>query len=302
MVRQEFDGTCEIIVVDNASTDGTQEYLMTEFPGIRILQMSRNLGYADGCNAALGHATGDNIVILNDDVEVEQNWLAELIKAATEHPEYNILASIDQHNAKRDFNYFLMVMLVRQSAPSRSVFSSLFASGACFLIRRKWLQKIGYLFEPYFYYEDAELSLRTVLLGGDIAYVPTSRLRHFSGSELSIRTSEEVRQKTLNVYRFALRHRLKAFFTFFSIPNFLKLVLLQQFFLLDFILTPWEIPTCSLAMIRGTIEGIFEIGTVAGKRREFQGRKERSDGHVFQRLNYGRSSLIQRAIISFLQH
>ncbi|NLD73068.1 MAG: glycosyltransferase family 2 protein, partial [Chloroflexi bacterium] len=90
--RQTLPG-CEVIVVENASTDGSREALAAEYPEVRVLAQERNLGFAAGCNVGIRAARGRAIVLLNNDVEVAPDWLAELTAALERHPEAGAVAS-----------------------------------------------------------------------------------------------------------------------------------------------------------------------------------------------------------------
>jgi GT2 family glycosyltransferase len=69
----------EIIAVDNASTDGSAEYIRRTFPSVIVVEIRENLGYAGGINAGLSYATGEYVAPLNMDIEVESNWLKPMV-------------------------------------------------------------------------------------------------------------------------------------------------------------------------------------------------------------------------------
>ena len=77
----------EIIIVDNISSDGSQEKCKNKFPDIKLIQNKNNLGYCGGNNVGIQHASGEFIVILNPDTIVEPNWINELISAYNEFGE-----------------------------------------------------------------------------------------------------------------------------------------------------------------------------------------------------------------------
>lgn len=68
----------EIIIANNASTDGSKEWVQDHYPEIKIVTFSENLGYCGGNNRAADYASGEIIVFLNNDVSVESNWLKNL--------------------------------------------------------------------------------------------------------------------------------------------------------------------------------------------------------------------------------
>ncbi len=85
----------EVIVVDDASGDGTVEYLAAEFPEARVVALAQNSGFIAACNAgvAAAAAQGEILVLLNNDTEAEPGWLAALVAALLEHPDAGSAAS-----------------------------------------------------------------------------------------------------------------------------------------------------------------------------------------------------------------
>jgi hypothetical protein len=76
----------ELIVVDNASTDGSIEDLEKRFPSIRVIQNRGNLGYSRAANKGLLASSSNLVVLINPDTVVEKSWLKELVQATTRHP------------------------------------------------------------------------------------------------------------------------------------------------------------------------------------------------------------------------
>ena len=71
----QYSSEAEIYVADNASTDGSINFLKTNYPSLKIIQNSSNGGFTKGYNDALKHIEADVFCLLNSDVEVTQNWL-----------------------------------------------------------------------------------------------------------------------------------------------------------------------------------------------------------------------------------
>src|SRR5713101_9622405 len=124
LVSQDYAGQYEILLVDNASSDGTATYVEENFPKVKICRMLTNLGYSDGCNAGVQQAAGRFIIILNNDVEMDKHWLSALLKAADTHGEYQLLASVDQYPIKRDFNVYLEITRLDDAGPQTDVIDS----------------------------------------------------------------------------------------------------------------------------------------------------------------------------------
>ena len=83
----------EVIVVDDASTDGSVALLEREYPEAQVLRLERNTGLAAACNGGAAIASGDILVLLNTDTEAEPGWLAALVESLSAHPEAGSVAS-----------------------------------------------------------------------------------------------------------------------------------------------------------------------------------------------------------------
>ena len=71
----------EVIMVDNASSDGSVNYVRKQFPLVKVIQLLTNTGFAEGNNIGVATAEGDYIALLNSDTVVDHKWLAELVQA-----------------------------------------------------------------------------------------------------------------------------------------------------------------------------------------------------------------------------
>ena len=83
----------EVVLVDDASTDDSVAWVREHYEGVKIVALASNSGLAAGCNAGARAATGDLLVMLNNDTEAEPGWLAALVEAASAHPEAGAIAS-----------------------------------------------------------------------------------------------------------------------------------------------------------------------------------------------------------------
>ncbi|MBT8272717.1 MAG: glycosyltransferase, partial [Bacteroidia bacterium] len=87
----EFSPEAQIILADNASTDDSINYVETHFPHVRIIRNRTNGGFAKGYNDALKHVDADIICLLNNDVEVTQNWLDPIISRFSQESDTAII-------------------------------------------------------------------------------------------------------------------------------------------------------------------------------------------------------------------
>lgn len=283
----------EVVLVDNGSTDGSVKFVKNNFPRVKLIQLKRNYGFAVGSNVGLKHARGKYVILLNADTIVCEHWLRELVKAADEDPRYKILASI-QLPDQRPLNlciYGSVRVSVRES--ELDLIPSLFASGACMLIRKDWITHLGYLFDPRFisFGEDADLSLRTILAGGDIAYVRNSKLYHYGGgSGLADRPLWS---------RIAFRNKLMSYLKVLSLRSLPKILAVRcAYILMRVLFRPKEQPK-NVMMFLGLFDFFGNIGKYVGERRQFERLKARPDKYLFERLDHDNKKLVERVAYAF---
>ncbi|MEN8098609.1 MAG: glycosyltransferase family 2 protein, partial [Chloroflexota bacterium] len=72
--NQTYSNT-EVVVVDNASTDGSIQLIADQFPWVHVIRLDSNLGFTGACNIGLRESDGDILILLNNDTQVEQDWV-----------------------------------------------------------------------------------------------------------------------------------------------------------------------------------------------------------------------------------
>lgn len=180
----------EIIVVDNASTDGSEEFVKTNYPEIKTIQTGKNLGYAAGNNAGFEVAKGKYIVVINPDTVADPEWLFELICPLENDSSVTATTSKilmyhqkDRINACSTTNHHTGLTFCRGLNKPANLFNDYQAvgavSGCSFAIRDDMLKKInGFDSDFFLYLEDTDLSWRLLFAGGKIMYVPKSVIFH----------------------------------------------------------------------------------------------------------------------------
>jgi GT2 family glycosyltransferase len=182
--------TAEIIVVDNASADGSAERIEAEFPAVKLLRSSENLGYGGGNNLGARHAHSKYLAFLNPDTVVDAGWLEALVEAlegdrdagmATarvllrERPDTVNTCGNDVH-----ISGLTQCRGLGQPCQAYNKPCEVGAvSGAAFLMRRELFERLGGFDASFFLYmEDTDLSLRARLAGQHILYVPNAVVYH----------------------------------------------------------------------------------------------------------------------------
>jgi GT2 family glycosyltransferase len=178
----------ELIVVDNASTDGLRAELASIAPLARLVQMGRNAGFAAGVNAGAAVARGELLVLLNPDVVVEPGW-SDAIRAPWDGDAVAWMGLVTLQDGARintsggvlHFTGFGWAGQIGEpiGAAPRSPAEVGFLSGACLAIPlRTWQESHGFPEQFFMYCEDVDLSLRLRLHGGRIVVAPDVRVRH----------------------------------------------------------------------------------------------------------------------------
>lgn len=180
----------EVIVVDNASSDDSLA-LLAKYGEVQVLALKENRGFAGACNAGIAAARGQYIALLNNDTEVDPNWLAEVVAAFERHPRAGMVASKmllfdrrDTFHTAGDFyrldgmpgNRGYLERDEGQYDTEEPVFS---ACGGSAVYRRAMLDEIGLLDEDFFYScEDIDLGWRAQLAGWQCIYAPRAVVYH----------------------------------------------------------------------------------------------------------------------------
>jgi GT2 family glycosyltransferase len=180
----------EIIVVDNISTDKSQETCKEKYPDIRLIQNNENFGYCEGNNIGIREAKGDYIIILNPDTIVESNWIEELISAYNKFGEglyqpkhLSLNEKTVYMSAGNMLNIFGFGYAREKGNKDENQFNEIeeigYASGTCLFTSSAVLKKVG-LFDPFIflYHDDLDLGWRASQLGIKSYYVPTSLIYH----------------------------------------------------------------------------------------------------------------------------
>jgi GT2 family glycosyltransferase len=180
----------EVLVIDNASTDGSINYIGENYPNIRVIRNKTNLGYAGANNVGFHLADQKYIAVLNPDTEVDPDWLQELVaalesnkKAGLATPKILLMDNPQLINAcGNNITYSGLTVCRGLEQPAEKYTEPAVVpavSGAAFVIKKEVLDKIGGFDENFFiYYEETDLSLRAMLAGYQCLFVPTSIVFH----------------------------------------------------------------------------------------------------------------------------
>jgi GT2 family glycosyltransferase len=200
----------EIIVVDNASTDGSPESVERQFPQVRLIRNADNLGFAKANNLGISQSRGHYLALVNSDVKVLPHCLTRLVDYCEQHPEVGmagprVLGGDGKlQRTCRGFpgvwNMFCRALALDALFPRCRWFSGFLLwhwpqdslrqvdmlTGCFWLVRRTALAQVGLLDERYFMYgEDMDWSKRFWLKGWQLMFIPDAEAIHYGGASSS---------------------------------------------------------------------------------------------------------------------
>jgi GT2 family glycosyltransferase len=189
VLQGELHAGDELIVVDNASGDGTLDLVGEVAPEARVLALRENVGFAAAANAGAATATGDLLLFLNPDVVPSPGFGREIRRPLNEDRDWAAwmgLVTMDQGhtiNTSGNVVHFTGVSWAGEVGapvpPGLEPREVGFVSGACLAIpRARWEQLGGFPPEYFMYSEDLDLSLRLRLAGGRVGLEPRARVDH----------------------------------------------------------------------------------------------------------------------------
>lgn len=226
----------EIILADNASEDGSKEWVREEFPEVKIASFDKNYGYCGGNNRAVPYADGEILIFLNNDVKVEPNWLIQLDRYFDKHPEAAaVQPKMRSYDQPQYFEYagaaggfidkygypFCRGRIfdhIEKDVGQYDVSSPIFwASGAALAIRKSVFKNMEGFDEDFeFHMEEIDLCWRLWNSGHEVHYCPDSVVYHLGGGSLPMHSP----RKTYYNYRNNLIMLWKNYETKTLIPRF----------------------------------------------------------------------------------
>ena len=232
----------DIIVADNASTDGSVEWVKENYPQVKTMVFEKNFGFADGYNIAIGRVKTPYVVLLNTDVEVTKSWLHPMLRYFEEHSRVvAVQPKVLQYKKKTHFEYagacggFMDIFgypfcrgrifdtLEKDSGQYDDARKVFWATGACLMVRRVDFVDYGGFDENFFaHQEEIDLCWRINSQGYKIVVLPQSVVYHLGGGALGY---ESPRKTFLN-----FRNNLLMLYKNLS-PSKLPWIFLIRFFL-----------------------------------------------------------------------
>lgn len=217
--------SAEIIIADNASSDDSLDYLERNHPGIRIIRLEKNHGFAGGYNLALQQIKADYYILLNSDIEVTENWIPPVIELLNgNHSVAACQPKIRSYKEPEKFEYagaaggFIdkygypfcqgrMFQSIEKDEGQYELAKEIFwATGACMFVRADVFHKLGGFDDDFFaHMEEIDFCWRAKNQGYKIMYCPGSTIFHIGGGTLpknnSRKTYLNIRNNIIMLYK-----------------------------------------------------------------------------------------------------
>lgn len=183
----------EILVVDNGSTDGSQNIVRTKFPYIKLIENNKNMGFGSGNNIGIENSKGEFILFINNDVVLEPDCINLMVEKMIQEENIGIIgAKIYVGNLKETLQYaggkidpsgsgILIGYLEKDFGQYDTEKNVDWVHGATFMVRRKVFSDVGF-FDPIYYpiyHDEIDLCFRASIFRYEIRYLPPAKAYHF---------------------------------------------------------------------------------------------------------------------------
>lgn len=289
-VAAQTDIGFELILLDNASTDGSLENLETgHIPNFKLIRLDENVGFAAGNNIAAAKARGQWIALLNPDTEAEADWLAEFKEATQTYPACVMFAGATINTSNPEIMdgagdcYHLLGIpwrggYARPIEELPGVGDCFSACGASALIEKKAFLDVGGFDESFFCYcEDVDLGFRLRLEGHRCIFWPRAKIFHFGSGTTSVASPFSVRHGTRNrLWTFVKNMPPLALFILFPMHVIFTLALIGRAFMKG-----RGKPTVS-----GFIDGVRGLPAIWRSRKMVQARRKLSSWQICRQMSW----------------
>ena len=279
------------VVVDNNSSDDSVAAIRRNYPGVVVILLPTNLGFAGGVNHALNkYSLGPWVALLNPDAFPTENWLGNLVSCAETHPGYAAFGSrmfSDQDQTQLDgvgdaYHVSGLPWRDGHGCPNASRYNhekEIFAPcAAAALYRVSALREVGLFDEDFFLYvEDVDLGFRLRLAGYHALYVPDAEIRHLGSAFVG-------KHSDFQIYH---GHRNLVWVYIKNMPGILLWVFLPLHIALNLATLIWfTLRGKGTVMFRAKRDACIEIPRFWKKRREIQSCRKASIWSVLRRLSW----------------
>lgn len=266
-------------VVDDASTDGTADFIKKNYKWVKVLRKKENSGPSISRNLGIKSTHSRYVVVMDSDVFLTKNWLAEQVKFLDEDEEAGIAGSkliyASNKNKINSVGGALMTCGIgfdvgsgekSDSKKFSEIKQYIYVCSAAMVMRRTLLQKSGMFDDTFFYgHEDTDLGWRANIAGWKVFYNPKAVAYH--------NVSETMSKRSSLLYYYAAKNRIRAViknYEWFNVIRYLSLLLILT--LGDIIFRPYR-----LVKLKALWWNITNLGSTLKERKKVQKTRKKSD-------------------------
>ncbi len=270
----------EIVLVNNGSTDDSEEFVKKKYPKIKLINLKKNIGYAGGKNLGVSKASGKYILAIDNDTSVTPNFIQPLVDELENDPKIGIvqpqirsmikeelLDSVVSYQTSTGFLYHYGYMKPHKNKKYKDKLFGYSIKGACFIMARQDYINLGGLDESFLsYVEETDLCHRMWLSGKKVEYLPESVIYHWGGGDTLTMTSSND-----SLFR-SFRNRYYSYIKNFSFIELVKILpihfLMCEMFVLS-TLVKGDLKK-SFMVQKGTLIWLFKFDSLIKKRNKIQ--------------------------------
>lgn len=211
---------CEIIVVDNGSSDGSVELIRSRFPGVELVELGENKGFAGGASVGLFMASGDILATVNPDVQLDPGWMSAMVETLEDYPDAGIVGSKILYPDRRTLQHaggtvhypLATTDHIGRGEPDEGQYDQpkgvSFVTGAALAMRRDVGRALSFFDESLYpvFFEDVDLCWRAQREGWRTLYQPKAVAYHNESVTYDRRSSLYYTYYHANRLRFVVKH------------------------------------------------------------------------------------------------
>ncbi len=246
--------TKEVIVVDNGSTDGTEDMITSQFPRVIYVRNAENRGFGAAANMGYRRASGEIVLFLNSDTRLIEGETMKMLGFMEQDPAIGIIAPQLVHEDMRPQRSFAPMPSLALEIVPRAVLEALFPGfrtkggtgsspldvasliGAALMARRQLLDRLGGFDERFFFFlEETDLCLRARKTGSRVVFFPASKMVHLQGKTVAQSWIRGRIEYSISLYKFIGKYHSRIYYGAFVLVRVCKALL----FLLPATLLPF---------------------------------------------------------------
>jgi len=284
----------EIILVDNASGDGSIEYVRKNYPTVKVINNNKNLGFVIANNKATKIARGKYLFFLNNDTKVDPQVISELINEMEKDPEIGICGcKMMSYDEKRYFHVGIGLDIFGYPIVKDKIF---YIEGSALMIRKELFNNVDGFDSAYFmFHEDIDLAWRVQLLGYKVVALPKAIVYHVAGGSAGGGEMQKGRYKSNYLRRYYhernnIRTLLKNYQVqtlIFILPCYFLINLLEVFFFL--ITLKFKV---AYLYLKAYAWNFVNLRDSLNKRAKIQESRVISDKQLIKKMYFGSGKLI----------